>query len=319
MTIESGVAVVGIRLENLKPEVRSYVQKLRASLQVVYDKYQVANRDELAAKVRKGIVIQEDIDKALKLISVINDCGRKNEINIIERLFESEKEKLEFLFERPIEIPPLPKEATLERIKEWEKKRLGLHYLPDADMDKEYGLKYWTIPDPRIILSHGRSGVDMKLPGCWVLCDERPQPSYNEGNSYYEDDEDFLAPVMEDLRARHVIDSDEQTKRSRFGIAPRDLEKLEVVASIAQAFGLKPEQVTLPHMIEFNVLANLHREKPNPYISRSECSEWFADTFEPEELRLVGGANSVADVNWVQSHAFHHIGFRFIGRFKPQS
>jgi len=71
---------VGIRLENLKPEVRSYVQKLRASLQVVYDKYEVSNRDELAAKVRLGTVKQEDIDKAIELMQVINDCGRKNEM-----------------------------------------------------------------------------------------------------------------------------------------------------------------------------------------------------------------------------------------------
>jgi len=77
---ESGPLVAGIRLENLKPEVRTYVQKLRVSLQVIYDLYDVSNRDELAAKVRNGIVKQEDIDKAMELIKVINDCGRKNEI-----------------------------------------------------------------------------------------------------------------------------------------------------------------------------------------------------------------------------------------------
>jgi len=77
---EASPSAVGIRLENLKPEVRSYVQKLRASLQVVYDRYDVSNRDELAAKVRTGKVKQEDIDKAIKLMQVINDCGRKNEI-----------------------------------------------------------------------------------------------------------------------------------------------------------------------------------------------------------------------------------------------
>jgi len=77
---EAQPQTLGIRLENLKPEVRSYVQKLRASLQVIYDKYEVTNRDELAAKVRKGIVKQEDIDNAIKLMQVINECGRKNEI-----------------------------------------------------------------------------------------------------------------------------------------------------------------------------------------------------------------------------------------------
>jgi len=77
---EASPQTLGIRLENLKPEVRSYVQKLRASLQVIYDKYEVANRDELAVKVRKALVKQEDIDKAIELMTVINDCGRKNEI-----------------------------------------------------------------------------------------------------------------------------------------------------------------------------------------------------------------------------------------------
>jgi len=77
---EASPQTVGIRLENLKPEVRSYVQKLRASLQVVYDKYEVTNRDELAAKVRTGMVKQEDIDQAIELMTVINDCGKKNEI-----------------------------------------------------------------------------------------------------------------------------------------------------------------------------------------------------------------------------------------------
>jgi len=95
---EAQPQIVGIRLENLKPEVRSYVQKLRASLQVIYDRYEVKDRNELAAKVRKGIVKQEDITKALELMTVINDSGRKNEIvgnEETKRLVEQETEKLQ--------------------------------------------------------------------------------------------------------------------------------------------------------------------------------------------------------------------------------
>jgi len=104
---EAHPQTVGIRLENLKPEVRSYVQKLRASLQVIYDRYEVANRDELAAKVRKGIVKQRDTDRAVELMRVINDCGRKNEI--VSR--ETEKSGEVYLEDIPT-FTNLPSEAV---------------------------------------------------------------------------------------------------------------------------------------------------------------------------------------------------------------
>jgi len=315
--LESAPAM-GIRLENLKPEVRSYVQKLRASLQVVYDRYQVANRDELAVKVRKGEVEQEDIDKALGLIRKMNECGRKNEtpFRMFEMdLMESETKKLSDFFERPIGVTPLPKEITAQMIEQWEKQRLELHYLPDIDMSNERHLANWKKqPNLNFVKAISLPNGVMRLTGGWVLVDARPKP--DEVGSEYENDQAFLGPVLEKLRKIGLI-ANFENPRSRFAISADELQESKVVAAIAETCGLKLQQDILPRMIEFNVLGNIH----HPEWGETRCGEWFADGFRASgyDWHLNGGSSDQGGLSFVyygdDGDRSGKYGFRVLGRF----
>jgi len=134
-----------MRLPDLKPSVQSYIAKLKKSLFVIYAKYEVKNRNELAAKVREGKVDTKDSDRAIELLRVINECGKQDEIVYREfkrKLIEAEKHKLEVFFGRSIDVPPLPDEIMPGQIEQWEKQGLELHYLPPIDMHGEFGLKF---------------------------------------------------------------------------------------------------------------------------------------------------------------------------------
>jgi|GEM_PF-6828533 len=143
---ESGPAIVGIRLENLKPEVRSYVQKLRASLQIVYDRYEVANRDELAAKVRKGEVGQEDTDKAIELLRAINDYGRKNDL-------PEEIKHVQEAYYAPRNIRSMEYKTNYRAVDGWEWEGKGIcaiQSLPDGRIvtgDQEGEIRMWEKSD----------------------------------------------------------------------------------------------------------------------------------------------------------------------------
>jgi len=312
---------MGIRLENLKPEVRTYVQKLRASLQVIYDKYEVANRDELAAKVRKGIVKQEDIDKAIELMTVINDSGRKNEMAGREfeaDIIEEEKRALEKFFERKIDVRPLPAEITAKRIEQWKRLGLELHYLPPMEITEQIlKLKNWIFkPDLRKHLEKFEiSPATMVIPGGWLLVDGRPKPEFIPGGKHmYENDREFLGPVLEDLRGRGLIGKSVVPDDSRFDISPQALDKPEVKAAIAEACGLKPEQISLPRMVEFNILAHLHHPEWDKGIW-----EIFLDDYKAEQAHLFGCGNhdgGLEDVDWIYNDRHNSkIGFRVVGRF----
>jgi len=118
---EASPRATEIRLPDLKPQVQSYIAGLKKNLFAIYAKYEVKNRDELAAKVREGKVDTKDSDKAIELLKVINECGRQDKIVGREfevRLIEQESQKLEKFFGRKIEVPPLPAEISQERIEQ---------------------------------------------------------------------------------------------------------------------------------------------------------------------------------------------------------
>ena len=145
-----------------------------------------------------------------------------------------------------------------ELMERWEALGLELHYLPPIDMSKEGGLKKWVRPDFKNIDPSQLSPDAMLLPGCWVLVDGRKKPEYDEsGNQNYGNDGNFLGPVLEKLRKKGLVEKSERPM-SRFSVSPEELEKPVVAAAIAEAMGLGPGQVSLPRMVEFNVLGNLH-------------------------------------------------------------
>ena len=309
-----------LRLPDLKPEVQSYIAQLKKSLFVIYAKYEVKNRNELAVKVREGKVDTKDSDKVIELLKVINECGKQDKIvgnELAERILAVEKRTLSEFFKRPIDVPPLPDEITRERIKQWEKQKLELHYLPEVDMSNERHLKNWKKqPKLGLLRSTDLPNDVMWLTGCWVLVDARPKPNY-KGGSEYEDDQDFLGPVLEESRKMDLI-ANFENPQSRYAISSEELEKPEVVAAFASACGLEPEQISLPRMIEFNVIGNIH----HPEWGETDCGEWFADGYETGQWqwRLNGGCVDQGGLSYVYTSDYQDrsgkYGFRILGRFK---
>ena len=312
-----------LRLPDLKPEVQSYIAQLKKSLFVIYTKYEVKNRNELAVKVREGIVDQNDSDRAIDLLRTINECGKQNEFVYREfekQLIEQEKQKLAEFFGRPIEVPPLPNEITEERMVEWMEKRLELHYLPPIDMSKEKNLKNWAKPDFKSIENFDLFKGVLVLQGCWILIDGREKPKFDtkKGNQAYEDDDDFLGPVVKNLRSRGLIERNTSEPGSRFCVEPRELEHSEVVEGLAKAMGLAPEKVSLPRMIEFNLIGNIYH--PEWGQQPSDCFEWFSDRSDDGRFCLNGCSSRLGGFAFVRSldtrNTSIETGFRPMGRFK---
>ena len=231
----------------------------------------------------------------------------------LSAIIEHEQQKLREFFGRDIAVPPLPEGITVEQIKAWEAQHLKLHYLPLIDMSKE-DIEGWIKPDFKYLTESDLPKDAMLLPGSWLLVDERPKPKYESGNQQYDNDTDFLGPVLEELRQKGLIQSFKHPG-SRFYISPQELENPAVIEAIARAYNLKPEQITLPRMIEFNVLGNIH----HPDWGKTDCSEWFSDQYKAGLGRLDGGFSDSGGLACVCSgdpdDRSDDVGFRVLGRF----
>jgi len=343
---ESSPLVTGIRLENLKPEVRSYVQKLRASLQVIYDKYEVANRDELAAKVRTGIVKQEDITKALELMSVINDCGRKNEIvswAFEAPLIQEEEERLEEFFGEHFDVPPIPEGITHEHLNFWKENGFKLQYWPKIKMKedakypgwthkpgkrhtpgKQYGIEFYNELDKIKNLPENTANTNLtnlepeELPGVWMLVDSRKKPNYDNGNQSYvteEQNDALIQDVLKQLLKDKVLNQ-EASKCLRNKIHSKVFSNSKFWEAFKQALKLDDipnATVRLPRTIEANVMGQ------GPDYNDTFTHEWHEEYYEFGS-RLVSGRSDRGGTSYVSWEVDPHglVGFRPLVVFSRQ-
>src|SRR3989344_3622343 len=181
-------------------------------------------------------------------------------------LMKQEAATLKAFCGESITAPPLPREITPERIKNWDAMGFELHYLPPIDMTLDADFPGWEKMPNRWFyeeIAAGRIAKDATmLPGAWVLIDGRQKPDFAKSGQMYADDP--LAPVLEDLNRRGLINQTSANRtmkldpRSRFGLSPADFEKSEVMNAFAKALDLKPGQASLTEAIVWNVLANIH-------------------------------------------------------------
>ncbi len=120
---------------------------------------------------------------------------------------------------------------------------------------------------------------------------------------------DPLASILADLRKRKII-QDFQVKNSRFNVSHNELHKPEVKEAIAEALGVKPENIRLPRVIEWNYIGNaFHNEWGN-----TNTWEWFEDDYMNGQRRLYGGLSEnggLSSVNWFGPDYRHgNLGFR---------
>lgn len=318
------------RRSQLLPAVRDYADRLHSRIKDLHSKYGVTSTAELLEKFKllktseaavKGL--RGDAKELMALQHSLAYMLDKNEFDPgefvfkKEKLYVSEQTILSEKFDRYIEVPSLPNWVTREKMEEWERKRLELHYLPPFDMSAE-NPEGWVKPNAVNIEIEKMPADFMALPGCWVVCDSRPKPKYENEDTMYEDDEDFLSPVLEDLVKAGLINKWGLNPKSRFFVSLHDLTKPEVMAALAHAYGMQPGEVAVQRMIEFNALGNLHHAEWGE--SSSESAEWFNENVSGREYEICGGdsrSGGLSSLNKVYpGENVNGIAFRLVGYLK---
>ena len=239
----------------------------------------------------------------------------------VEKLRQEESQKLTAFFEKKIDVPPLPAEITPERLENWEKLGMELHYFPPETMTKDNKLKNWKKSNDFFYdqIKQGEIPASaMELPEGWFVIDGRQKPAYNNGNQMY--DNDPLAEVLAELNRKGIIKQSNYDKtkkldpKSRFGLSPADFDKPEVKRAIAEALDLELDQLSLTETIVWNVLANIH----HPEWGTTNTSEWCEEK-NKSGRRLVSGYSDnggASYVYWIDGPR-DNLGFRPLGRFSP--
>ncbi|HWQ99944.1 MAG TPA: AAA family ATPase [Candidatus Methylomirabilis sp.] len=229
----------------------------------------------------------------------------------VRELREQESRKLSAFFEKTIDVPPLPAEITPDRLENWEKLGLELHYFPAEDMTNDRKLKAWTKKPNGWFYDQIANGQlpssATQLPEGWFVVDGRKKPAYTNGDQIY--DNDPLAPVLAELNLRGLIAS-----KTRFSLHPTDFDRPEVMQALAEAIDLDPDQCTPTEEIVWNVLANIH----HPEWGMTDTYEWQKESMTSGERLLSGGSSfgGATDVD-ARDRADDDVGFRPLGRFSP--
>ncbi|HEU0050461.1 MAG TPA: hypothetical protein VFQ60_00190, partial [Patescibacteria group bacterium] len=257
---------------------------------------------------------------------------RMKEERIFGGIIARETQALRTFFGKEIAVPPLPKEATAERILEWRRLGFELHYLPRislAEIKRDPEGKILDVipiefPGEKTKLRKNIKLFDevkagdlipsaLDLFGDWMLVDAREKPDYNNGDPMYAND--VLAPALEKLREENVIKNYER-KKSRFNLSAEELENPKVLETFAEAldFNTVPGLIIgLPRAIEFITLGNIFY----PQWDQTTAREWFSD-IRKNNRRLFGG-RSAPDLPYiirtVPEDRSDSIAFRIIARF----
>ncbi|HEU0050770.1 MAG TPA: hypothetical protein VFQ60_01800 [Patescibacteria group bacterium] len=288
---------------------------------------------------------KENVGRETEFVLSAEDQKKIEAERIFGEIIVRESQALRKFFGEEIAIPPFPRQATKERILEWRRLGLELHYLPAITMakikrgskgkilevapiefpgwkkkpGKRYANQGISIDFFDKIKSGDLDSSALDLPGAWILVDTREKPSY-VGNSDQMYQNDFLGPILEELNEKGIIkqtriNTNEPLRAdSRFGISPSELDDLRVKKAIAKVMGISEEYVSLPRAIEFNVLGNLYY----PEWGETDTDEWFEDGYK-EHWRLYGGASLDGGLSCVSAGRCNYIngsiGFRMIARF----
>lgn len=229
----------------------------------------------------------------------------------VEKLRKRESEKLSSFFEKTVDVPPLPAEITPERLENWEKLGMELHYFPAEDMTKDRKLKAWKKRPDGWFYDQIKNGEipasASQLPEGWFVIDGRQKPAYTDGTQMY--DKDVLAPVLTDLKRKGII-----KRETRFSLHPEDFEKPGVVAALAKALDIAQAEFSLPETIVWNIIANIH----HPEWGTTNTYEWLREK-AGSGRRLISGSSSyggASSVGW-GGEPRAGVGFRPLGRFSP--
>ncbi|HEU0051236.1 MAG TPA: hypothetical protein VFQ60_04255, partial [Patescibacteria group bacterium] len=195
----------------------------------------------------------EDFGIEDQLIISPEEQKRIEDERVFGEIILREFRALRQFFGKEILVPPLPKEATKERILEWRRLGLELHYLPPEELAEihrdEKGIIFYVRPKningwkkkPDAVFFDNIKNGELPpeaatLSGSWMLIDSRPKPVRHDGIQKYP--ADFLAPILEELDKKRIIKhvlrdgKSRLAADSRFGISADELDQTQVMKAI---------------------------------------------------------------------------------------
>lgn len=214
-----------------------------------------------------------------------------------EVIYMRENALIKNFFGRELPIEKLPEHITQEQLKQWEELGMGIHYLPDIELDRKQDFPGWKIKPyewfyERVALNDildfdaNKQLVPVKNPlnlgGRWVLIDERPKPADNNGEVY---PQDFLEHTMKDFREKHLLDHNSDLHPgTRFFTSWTEWYDT-IRPEVAKTLNVPVEQVRLPRVIEYNYLGNLL----HPEWGKTDTWEWLQEACGGGKYRMRGG------------------------------
>lgn len=184
-----------------------------------------------------------------------------------------------------ISVPALPSEFGQENLENWMKYNLHPIYLPDLVITEDFSAGHWVKLNPWFYSKIREGGIkqdSLNLEAGWYLADFSVGVDYANGTQVFPDDP--LTSIISRLRQERKIGNHEKTPSgSRFAITNDEWREI-VCPAIAKEIGVKPEQVRLERVVEFNAIGNLYD------VNRGKFAiwEWFTDHFRDSD-RLYGG------------------------------
>jgi hypothetical protein len=246
----------------------------------------------------------------------------------IEQLLEKEQQYHQAFFGQTFDLTPMKKVLEnygQEKVREWNKLGLEVHFLPNFIFKKRTILPgwevkpedwYWDMKAEGEILVPNPVVPDqiMNLGGIVVLIDTRLKPKYQDGKQMWVNDKNFLGGIIKKLREEGKIEK-YKPMTSRFNVSSRETEIIRLEA--AKFLGLNPQQYRLETALEMNIIPQLFTDLPRAKDGTTDTSVWCYEFFDGDSDRLEGGSadcGGLADVDYdlIVSRCADR-SFRFLG------
>lgn len=235
--------------------------------------------------------------------------GQHSQPHWSTEIYERERGIITAFFGEELDVSPLPDEITSERVANWNKCGMVLHFLPDVDLLQDCEFPGWNVKPyswffERVqvsdILDNDPTGElvpegsPLNLGNRWVLIDERDKPIDKPDQVYAND---FLYDHIAKLATDGKIERNPNMHPgTRLFTSWNEWHEL-IRPEVARILGVRLEQVRLPRVVEFNYFGNAIK----PQWGETDTWEWLQEACAGGKYRLRGGhsfAGGLAIVYW---------------------
>ncbi|MBI2448462.1 hypothetical protein HYV44_02810 [Candidatus Microgenomates bacterium] len=297
------------------------------STQITLDQYRALEKE--FGNFLSGNVTQAQADEALQRLDLLRKKLReffcqpeekKSLIKWIDRILKAEDMAHQNFFGQTFDLTPF--RQTLEKlgkqkVASWRRLGMEIHYLPPFVFTQDLELPGWKIKpedwfweklakSKLFLKSDSGEMIEMERAeflGQVVLVDTRCKPTYDNGRQMWKDDEEFLGPIMKQLRDEKKI-APYDLPSSRFGVLYQELDD-HILPAIAKKFCIP--SVQLETTIMGNILPQLYPEMPrhkngiaNTWECRAEHCNGVSHPLDSRESN--DGGPAVGDYGYVISN-----------------